>query len=208
VLSKGTLLTMLLSIGVYWTAWGWRFALGLVVGIYVHEIGHVAALQARGVKAEAPMFVPGLGAFVRHVPLNDPAAEARVALAGPLWGLGVALAAVLAFAGTGAGIWAGIAQWTARLNLFNLVPLPPLDGDKAFRGLSSGQRWLFVAATAAVMFPTREGVLWLVLGLGVLRALSRSEDRPPDWPLFGQAVFTLLALASLCAIPVPVPPQE
>ncbi len=49
----------------YWTAWGWKFALGLVVSIYVHEMGHVAALRGYGTKANAPMFIPGLGALIR-----------------------------------------------------------------------------------------------------------------------------------------------
>lgn len=76
VLSKGklllsglgqstTLFTMLLSLGVYWTAWGWSFALGIVLSIYVHEMGHVAALRRCGIKATAPMFIPGFGAVVR-----------------------------------------------------------------------------------------------------------------------------------------------
>jgi len=58
-----TLFTMLLSMGVYWTAWGWRFALGLVLSIYVHEMGHVAALQRYGIKATAPMFIPGFAGY-------------------------------------------------------------------------------------------------------------------------------------------------
>ena len=56
---------MLLSLGVYWTAFGWKFALGLVLSIYVHEMGHVAMLRRYGIKSTAPMFIPGLGAMVR-----------------------------------------------------------------------------------------------------------------------------------------------
>jgi len=60
----GTLLSMTASIGVYWTMFGWAFALGSIVSIYIHEMGHVVALRKYGVAASAPMFVPGLGAFV------------------------------------------------------------------------------------------------------------------------------------------------
>src|SRR5438067_1997627 len=60
-----TLLSMLLSMGVYWTLWGWKFAAGFVVSIYIHEMGHVQALTHYGIKATAPMFIPGVGAFIR-----------------------------------------------------------------------------------------------------------------------------------------------
>ena len=63
-LTKGTtLLTMLLSLGVYWSMWGWPLRLGLVLSIYVHEMGHVIALARYGFRATAPMFIPGLGAW-------------------------------------------------------------------------------------------------------------------------------------------------
>ena len=60
----GTLLTMLASLGVYWAMYGWAFALGLVVSIYIHEMGHVAAIRRYGLPASAPMFIPGFGAFI------------------------------------------------------------------------------------------------------------------------------------------------
>src|SRR5207253_1330115 len=61
----GTFLSMLLSAGLYWTIWGWKFAFGLVLSIYIHEMGHVQALQRYGIKATAPMFIPGFGAVTR-----------------------------------------------------------------------------------------------------------------------------------------------
>src|SRR5881628_1768761 len=60
-----TLFSMLLSVGVYWTIWGWKFALGFVASIYIHEMGHVQALTRYGIKATAPMFIPSVGAFIR-----------------------------------------------------------------------------------------------------------------------------------------------
>jgi len=61
----GTIVTMLASFGVYWAAWGWTYAAAIVGSIYVHEMGHVAALRRRGLPASAPLFIPGVGAFVR-----------------------------------------------------------------------------------------------------------------------------------------------
>ncbi|HWZ58498.1 MAG TPA: site-2 protease family protein [Gemmatimonadaceae bacterium] len=90
----GTISSMLLFLGVYWSLWGWQFALGFVVCIYIHEMGHVAALGRYGIAASPPMFIPGLGALVRlkQSPANVHE-DARVGLAGPIWGLAAALAA-------------------------------------------------------------------------------------------------------------------
>ena len=88
-----TLFSMLAFFGVYWSVYGWKFALGFVIAIYIHEMGHVVALSRYGIKASAPMFIPGLGAFIRiRQHFDDPRMDARIGLAGPLWGLGAALA--------------------------------------------------------------------------------------------------------------------
>lgn len=199
----GALLSMILSFGVYWAAWGWRFALGLVVSIYVHELGHVAALHRLGVPASAPMFVPGIGAFVKHRPLANRHDEARVALAGPLWGLGASLLACAAWLATGIPVWAAIAQWGARLNLLNLTPMPPFDGGTAFRALSRDQRWVVVFTSGAVLYHTHEGLLWLVLLLAVARALGTDAPAEPEWTSLATFVFLLAALAGLGTLQVP-----
>ena len=87
-----TFLSMFAMVGVYWTRFGFWFALGLVLSIYVHEMGHVAALARYGVPASAPLFIPGLGAVIRlKQDFTDPRQDARVGLAGPIWGLGAAV---------------------------------------------------------------------------------------------------------------------
>src|SRR3954454_866054 len=79
--------TMLVSVAAYALIWGWRFALGFVLLLFVHEMGHVIQLKREGVPASAPLFIPFLGAFVgmKKMP-DDAAAEARVGLAGPVLG--------------------------------------------------------------------------------------------------------------------------
>src|SRR5205823_28674 len=98
----GTLLTMFASLGVYWALYGWALALGVVISIYIHEMGHVAMIRHYGFPASAPMFIPGLGAFIRlrgvHLP---PIPDARIGLAGPVYGLGAALAALAVYYVTG-----------------------------------------------------------------------------------------------------------
>src|SRR5262249_21773650 len=106
-----TFFSMILSLGVYWAAWGWKFAVGLIVSIYIHEMGHVAALRGFGIKASAPMFIPGLGAVVRMQQMpGDPRQDARVGLAGPIWGLGAAIAAALSYLISAWPIWWAIAR--------------------------------------------------------------------------------------------------
>src|SRR4029078_118918 len=119
-----TFVSMFAFFGVYWSIYGWPLALGLVLAIYIHEMGHVAMLRRLGIDAGAPMFIPGVGAFVmlkQHI--QDPLTDAKIGLAGPVWGLGAGLCAFGIYAVTGARIWLAIAQLTRVLNLFNILSL-------------------------------------------------------------------------------------
>jgi Zn-dependent protease len=199
-----TLITMLLSMGVYWTAWGWRFALGFVLSIYIHEMGHVAALQRYGIKATAPMFIPGFGAVVR---LNQypasPAEDARVGLAGPLWGLGAAAFAYAVFLLTASPFWAAIARTGAMVNLFNLIPVWQLDGSRGYSALSTSQRWILTAGLACAWFATGQTLLLLIGGVAAFRAFGGKGASVPDNGALGQFLFLVVALAALAVVPVP-----
>jgi len=211
----GTVWSMLLAFGVYWTIWGWKFAAGLVVSIYIHEMGHVFALSRFGMKATAPMFIPGFGALIRmkQHPAS-PREDARVGLAGPLWGLAAALAALAIYQLTGAHIWAAIARVGAWINLFNLIPIPPLDGGRGFRSLSRGQRLIVVAAMALMWTITKEGLIVLLVIVAGWRALSEKTNVEPDQKGLLQYVMLVVALSAMCLVPVPdisphrTPPQQ
>ncbi len=215
VLTKGKLLLagfgkssaifgVLASVGVYWAAWGWKFAVGLVASIYVHEMGHVVALRRFGIRADAPMFVPGLGAFVRMRQMPRNAAEdARVGLAGPWFGLGAAGVAFAAFLLTGSGFWAALARFGAWINLFNLLPIWQLDGARAFRALTTSQRVVAAAAIGVAWFLTAEGLLLLLLLAAVFQAFSSAPD-DPDHHVLAAYVVLVLTLAWLSVIVVPV----
>lgn len=169
----GTVLSMSATLGLYWAAWGWAFAFGIVLSIYVHEMGHIAALRRFGIRTSAPMFIPGFGAFVRlRQPLASAQEEARVGLAGPAFGLAAALACTVVWLATGSGAWGGIAQWGARLNLFNLIPMRPLDGGRGFAPLSRVQVALVSVGAALALFVTREPFLWPVLLVALFQLFS------------------------------------
>jgi Zn-dependent protease len=148
--------SMLVSVGAYSLIWGWRFAVGFVLLLFVHEIGHVIQLRREGIKASAPFFIPFLGALIWARSFGGNAlAEARVGLAGPLLGsLGAAAVAVIAFA-TGSDLLRALAFTGFLLNLFNLLPVVPLDGGRAMAALSPWMWGLGFAAliALAVLFP-------------------------------------------------------
>ncbi|MEW6364920.1 MAG: site-2 protease family protein [Acidobacteriota bacterium] len=197
-----TLLSMLLSLGVYWAAWGWKFAVGIVASIYVHEMGHVAMLRHYGIRATAPMFIPGLGAVVRlKQNLTDPHQDARVGLAGPTWGLGASAVCALVSVGTGWASFAALARVGAWINLFNLIPVWQLDGGRGFQALSRPQRWTVAAAFAAMWAVTRDGLFALLVIASVVRALGRDAGTS-DRRVFLQFVFLVIALSLLLLIPV------
>jgi Zn-dependent protease len=129
--------TALVSIAAYSLWFGWTFAIGFVILLFVHEMGHVFQLRREGVKASAPMFIPFLGAVVmmRSMP-DDALAEARVGLAGPV--LGTAGAAVCLGIGeaTNSDFFRALAYIGFFLNLFNLLPIVPLDGGRAMAAMA------------------------------------------------------------------------
>lgn len=200
-----TLFSMLLSLGLYWSLWGWRFALGLVLSIYVHEMGHVAALRRFGIRASAPMFVPGLGAMVRMSQYPHTAREdARVGLAGPIWGLGAALVVLAAYAATGHPLLAAVASVGAWINLFNLVPFWTLDGGRGFRALSRVQRWIVASGIAAVFAVSREGLLVLLLIGAVVQALAQGAPARGDRRALLEYALLVVCLSAVAALPVEV----
>jgi Zn-dependent protease len=170
--SLPTLLSMVAYLTLFRAGVGW-IAFGVVAGMYVHEMGHVAALRRYGIKATAPMFVPGLGALVRlHQYPIDAREDARVGLAGPVWGCAAAVAALLSGFLLHGPTLLVVASWTAGLNLFNLIPFWQLDGARGFRALDVRQRSIVVgvAAAAALLSPLPIG--WVICAVGGLRLRS------------------------------------
>jgi Zn-dependent protease len=141
--------TMLVSVGAYSLIWGWKFAVGFVVLLFVHEMGHVVQLRREGVPASAPVFIPFLGAVVAAKSLGGNAlAEARVGLAGPVLGT-LGAGGALAIAGaTDSDFWRALAFTGFFLNLFNLLPVVPLDGGRAMAAMAP---WMWFAGLLGIL---------------------------------------------------------
>jgi Zn-dependent protease len=190
-----TFISMFAFFGVYWSVFGWPLALGLVVSIYIHEMGHVAMLRRLGIAAGAPLFIPGVGALVmlkQHV--DDPITDAKIGLAGPVWGLGAALASLGVYVATDKPIWLAIAHLTGFLNLFNLIPVWQLDGSRGFHALSRVERWIVVATIALAVYLTGQRLLFIVGGVAVWRAAQR-EVGPGDRRVLATFVVLVAALS-------------
>ena len=202
--------TMLVSIAAYALIWGWPFAVGFVLLLLVHEMGHVIQLRREGIEASAPMFIPFMGAFVAAKSLGDDAgAEARVGLAGPILGSLACLIPVAIWQATGNEFWQALAFVGFFLNLFNLLPVLPLDGGRAMAALSPWAWYVGYAALVALTFAFPNPVMLLILLLGGMETWHRFKKRKtPEAKAFhdiprstriGVAV-TYLGLAALLAL--------
>jgi Zn-dependent protease len=189
--------SMAVSVAAYATLWGFWFALGFVVLLLIHEMGHVLELRRHGIKATAPMFIPFMGALITSRTLGDDAvAEAKVGLAGPITGtIGASLCLVI-WQITGNEFWQALGFTGLFLNLFNLMPVVPLDGGRAMAAMSP---WMWIVGfvgmvVLTVLFPNPVLIIIDVFAametwrrLGQLRAGDRSDPHADRDLLLGAA---------------------
>ena len=169
---------MLVSIVAYSFIWGWKFAIGFVLLLLVHEMGHVIQLRREGIEASAPMFIPFLGAAVMAKSLGDNAtAEARVGLAGPVLGTLGTLALLPIAINTQDDFWYALVFTGLFLNLFNLLPVVPLDGGRAMAALSPKFWFVGLFGLAVLTFTFPNPILVLVLLLGAFETYRRWKER-------------------------------
>ncbi len=159
--------TMLVSIAAYSLFWGWTFALGFVLLLFVHEMGHVIELRRQGIRASAPMFIPFLGAVVAMKEMPENALnEAKVGLAGPVLGTIGAFACLGIYGLADNPFFRDLAFIGFFLNLFNLLPVLPLDGGRAMAALSP-VIWLVgfgLLVAIAILYPNPIMILIAVFG--------------------------------------------
>lgn len=170
--------TALVSVAAYSLFWGWTFALGFVVLLLVHEMGHVIQLRREGIKASAPMFVPFLGAAVMMKSMPDDAlAEARVGLAGPVLGtIGAGVCFAIAEA-TRSDLLRALAYIGFFLNLINLIPVVPFDGGRAMAAMAPWMWFVGLGALVALLLLVGNPFLLIFVALGVMETWRRWEAR-------------------------------
>ena len=202
--------TALVSVAAYALIWTWKFALGFVILLFIHEMGHVLQLRREGIKASAPMFIPFLGALVAMKELpKDAAAEARVGLAGPVLGSLGCLIPLALYGATGDELFKALTYIGFFLNLINLLPVLPLDGGRAMAALSP---WIWLVGYGILVgltFAFPNPILILVLLLGGFETYRRWKARKsPESQRYHQVrprarvliALTYVALAALLAI--------
>lgn len=184
------------AIAIYWGLWGWKFGVGFASLILVHEMGHYIDIKRRGLPADMPVFLPGLGAYVKWramgVSLEN---RAAISLAGPLAGwVGAAICGLLWYK-TGDGIWAALAGTTAWLNAVNLIPVFILDGGQAVLALSKVERALLLAASVGLAALLTQWTFLLVAAGMLWRLFTKDEPEQgsPRTTLYYAAVLTALA---------------
>jgi Zn-dependent protease len=170
--------SMLVSIAAYAWIWGLPFAVGFVVLIFVHELGHVLELRRQGVPASAPLFIPFLGAVIGMRELPDDAwKEARVGLAGPILGSVGAAAAWVAGEVTGSELLVALAFVGFFLNLFNLIPIVPLDGGRAAAALHPAIWFAGLLLMVGLAVVSPNPILILIVIVGALDLWRRWRER-------------------------------
>lgn len=185
--------------GVYWVFFGWKFGLGFALSILIHEMGHYIAARRRGLRVDLPVFLPGLGAYVRWYAMGISLEDlSGIALAGPFFGLlAAAVCAGLALTlhpGQTRDLFSALAHVSAWLNVLNLIPVLGLDGAQATYALDRTQRWL-VTATALIFFGLLQEwtFLFVAVGMGWRLWEGGFADKPSTRTMVGY-VLLLFAL--------------
>jgi Zn-dependent protease len=177
--------TMLLSLGVYALIWGWRYAAGFIVLLFCHEMGHYIAARQRGLNVGAPTFIPFVGAWInlKEQPMNAET-EAYVAMAGPLAGTVAALACYFLARSEDSTLLLAISYSGFFLNLFNLIPVPPLDGGR-MTGVVSRKFWMLGAPALVGLFLWRPSPMLILIAIlaapHVLKAFRGDGEEAPGY---------------------------
>ena len=177
-----SILSMLFTIWVYAQIYGWPFAVGFVALLLVHEMGHYVAARRRGMNVGLPAFIPFVGAWInlREMP-HDAETEAYVAFAGPFIGTLGAFAVYFYGRNTGQELWVAVAYSGFLLNLFNLIPISPLDGGRITQVLSP-RVWLVGLPLLVALYFYQPSPMLLLIAIIALPNLRAAWNYNPEAP--------------------------
>lgn len=183
-------------IALYWGLWGPKFGIGFAVLILIHEMGHFIDIKRRGLPADMPVFLPGLGAYVRWKALGITLeTRAAVSLAGPLAGFLASAVCGLLWYQTGNNLWAALARTGAWLNILNLAPVWILDGGSAAYALNKVQRGTILVIGAVLGYALHDVVFWIVAACAGYRLFTRDEPEEPSSFIAAYFIVVLVCLA-------------
>lgn len=192
---------MLISLIAYGAIWGWRYALGFILLLFAHEMGHFLAARQRGLDVGAPAFIPFVGAWIalKEQPI-DAETEAYVAVAGPFVGTLAAFAVYFAARTYDSALLLAVAYSGFFLNLFNLLPVSPLDGGR-ITAIVSPRIWLLGAPMmVALMLYQPSPILILIAIMAVpqlIAAWHYDPQAPENLAYYGVPTDTKLEYAAL-----------
>ncbi|MGZ8383759.1 MAG: site-2 protease family protein [Nitrospira sp.] len=175
--------TMLLSMVAYSFIFGWWYAVGFVLLILFHELGHYAAAKQRNLNVGAPTFIPFVGAWIqlKEQPM-DVETEAYVGIAGPVAGTVAAMACYYAAEYTHSQLLLALAYAGFMINLFNLIPLSPLDGGRITAIISPKVWWLGVPILIGLFIMNHSPMLLLIAILAIPHVMSTFRGSPHGLP--------------------------
>ena len=206
------LVSTALLAGLLWWLMGWVYALAGIVGLLVHEYGHVLVMNRLGMGPARIYIIPFLGGAARGA--RGAASEwigVLASLAGPAFGLIAAIPFFAVWAATGDPVWLQGAWFVAVINLLNLAPAPPLDGSKALGPVLARVHPLLEKAALlgvgalVVVWGLQNGayILAIFLALGVFSHLRRGAWRPDtaplSWSQAGARLGLFLITGAACA---------
>src|ERR1700728_285959 len=174
--------SMLLSLAVYATIWGWRYAAGFIVLLFAHEMGHYIAARQRGLAVGAPMFLPFVGAFIglKQRP-HDVETEAYVAFAGPFVGTLASFACYFYAREVDSRLWLAVSYSGFFLNFLNLLPISPLDGGR-ITAILSPRVWLVRAPLMLALLLYRPSPALFLIAIVAIPQLKMAWNFDPKAP--------------------------
>ncbi|GED67836.1 site-2 protease family protein [Brevibacillus reuszeri] len=172
-----TLVSMGISLWAYAMFYGWKFAVALVYLIFVHEMGHVIAAKRKGIATSPAVFIPFAGALISLKDLpRDASTEAYLAYGGPLAGMIAFLPALPLYWWTQDPFWALVIYLGALLNLFNLLPVSPLDGGRIVSVLSTKIWFVGLVGMGIMLFASPGPIMVIIFIVGLITWWSRLRE--------------------------------
>ncbi|MBI3595426.1 MAG: site-2 protease family protein [Nitrospirae bacterium] len=176
-----TAISMAATAWIYALFYGWAFAAGLVILIFLHEMGHAAAIRMKGIKTGAPVFIPFVGAFIamKEFPKNVKV-ESFIAFGGPLAGAVASTFAYMLFKESGNSLYLALAYVGFLMNLFNLIPFSPLDGGRIVAAVSTKIWGVGLVAVLLFFLKTHHPMLLMILLFGAIRLWKSWKEKEEE----------------------------